>query len=180
MVARHNRLRDEVFDICHGAHLSVSVKRGHGLTRDLAHTRPADILIAGWDRGEPAALDLTITSPLCSAILGQSCHQAGMAVLAAEARKLLSNGQDLGWSCIPLAVETYGNLVKQAHDTTSRGASFLAIHQTSPKAVVVAEIYGRLNVVLVQSIARAMHLGQRAPTLLSSSVVCNARVFSVM
>ena len=135
---RHNRLRDEVFDLCRHAHLSVSVERDHGLTRDLAHTRPADILIAGWDRGKPAALDLTITSPLCSVILGESCHQAGAVALAAETRKLHSNGpkcQELGWSCIPLAVETYGNWGKQAHDTFSRLASFLAIHQSSPKAV---------------------------------------------
>ncbi|KAL5515365.1 hypothetical protein EMCRGX_G000523 [Ephydatia muelleri] len=79
VVTRHNRLRDEVFDLCRRAHLSVSVERGHGLTRDLAHTRPADILIAGWDRGKPAALDLTITSPLFSVILGESCYQAGAA-----------------------------------------------------------------------------------------------------
>ena len=151
VVTRHNRLQDEVFDLCRRAHLSVSVGRGHGLTRDLSHTRPADILIAGWDRGKPAALDLTITSPLCSVILGESCHQAGAAALAAETRKLHSNGpkcQELGWSCIPLAVETYGNWGKQAHDTFSRLASFLAIHQSSPKAVVVAEMYGQLNVVL--------------------------------
>ena len=82
VVTRHNRLRDEVFDLFRRAHLSVSVERGHGLTRDLAHTRPADILIAGWDRGKPAALDLTITSPLCSVILGESCYQAGAAALA--------------------------------------------------------------------------------------------------
>ena len=100
VVTRHNRLRYEVFDLCRCAHLSVSVERGHGLTRDLAHTRPADILIAGWDRGTPVALDLTITSPLCSVILGESCHQAGAAALAAETRKLHSNGpkcQELGW-----------------------------------------------------------------------------------
>ena len=53
---------------------------------------PADILIAGWDRGKPAALDLTITSPLCSAILSESCHQTGAAALAAEVHKLHSNG----------------------------------------------------------------------------------------
>ena len=101
VVICHNILRDEIFDLCHRAYLSVSVERGHGLTRDLAHTRPADILIAGWDRGKPAALDLTHYS----AILSESCHQAGAAVLAAEARKLHSYGpkcQELGWSCIPL------------------------------------------------------------------------------
>ena len=58
MVICHNRLQDEIFDIHHRAHLTVSLERGHGLTRNLAHTRPADIPI---DRGKPAALDLTIT-----------------------------------------------------------------------------------------------------------------------
>ena len=129
-------------------------KGGHGLTRDLDHTRPADILILGWDRGKPAALK----SPLCPAILGESCHQAGAATLASEAHKLHSNGpkcQELGWSCIPLVVETYGNWGKEVHVTISRLASHLAIHQSSPKSSVVAEIYGRLNTALIRSIARA-------------------------
>ena len=51
VVIRHNRRKDEVFNLFRSAHQSVSVERGHGLTRDLAHTRPADILIADWDRG---------------------------------------------------------------------------------------------------------------------------------
>ena len=72
--------------------------------------------------------------------------------------------QELGWSCIPLAVETYGNWGKLAHDTFSRLASFLAIHQSSPKALVVAEIYGRLNVVLVRSIARAILARELPPS----------------
>eukprot|EP00731_Ephydatia_muelleri_P034994 Em0090g8a len=50
--------------------------------------------------------------------------------------------------CIPLAVETYGNWGKEAHDTFSRLASYLAIHQTSPKSAVVAKLYGRLNIAL--------------------------------
>ena len=146
VVIHYNHLLDEIFDLCRHALLSISVERGHGLTRDLDHTRPADILIAGWERGKPVALDITITSPLCPAILGESCHQAGVATLAAEACTTLhSNGpkcQELGWSCIPLAVETYGNWGKEAHVTISRLASHLDIHQSSPKSSVVAEIYG--------------------------------------
>ena len=84
VVIRHNRLRNQIIELRCRAHLSVSLEKGNGLTRDLDHTRPADILIAEWDRGKPAALDITITSPLCPAILG---HQAGAAVIAAEARK---------------------------------------------------------------------------------------------
>ncbi|KAL5510829.1 hypothetical protein EMCRGX_G006435 [Ephydatia muelleri] len=90
----------------------------------------------GNNRGKPAALDITITSPLCPAILGESCHQTVAAVLAAETRKLPSNGpkcQELGWSCILLADETYGNWGKEAQDTISRLASHLAIHPSSPK-----------------------------------------------
>ena len=176
VVICHNRLRDEIFDLCRRAHLNVSVERSHGLTRDLDHTRPADILIAGWDRGKPAALDITITSLLCPAILGESSHQAGVAALAAEAHKLHSNGpkcQELGWSCILLAVETYGNWGKEAHDTISRLASHLAIHQSSPKSSVVAEIYGRLNNALIRFIARAI----LARELLPSNFLCLCLVF---
>ena len=156
----------------------MSVWRGHGLTRDLDHTRPADIFIAGWDRGKPVVLDLTITSPPCSAILSKSCHQAGVAALAAEACKLHSNGskcQELGWSCIPLAVETYGNWGKEAHDTFSRLASYLAIHQTSPKSAVVADLYGRLNIALVCTIARAILARELPPSqlLLDCALVYN-------
>ena len=167
VVTCHNRLWDEIFDLCRHAHLSVRLEKGNGLTRDLDHTRPADILIAGWDRGKPAALDITITSPLCPTILGESCHQARAAVLAAETRKLHSNGpkcQELGWSCIPLALETYENWSKEAQDTISRLASHLAIHQSSPKSSVVAEIYGRLNMTLVRSIARAILARELPPT----------------
>ncbi|KAL5503348.1 hypothetical protein EMCRGX_G010279 [Ephydatia muelleri] len=167
VVICHNRLRDEIFDLCHHAHLSVRLEKGNGLTRDLDHTRPADILIAGWVRGKPAALDITITSPLCPAILGESCHQTGAAVLAAETRKLHSNGpkrQELRWSCIPLGVETYGNWGKETEDTISRLASHLAIHQSSPKSSVVAEIYGRLNTTLIQSIARAILTRELPPS----------------
>ena len=168
---RHNGLRDEVFNLCHHAHLSVSVERGH---QRPCPTRPTGILIAGWDRGKPVALDLTITSPLCSVILSELCHQAGAAALVAEARKLHSNGpkcKELGWSCISLAMETYGNWGKEAHNTFSRLASYLAIHQSSPKSAVVAEIYGRLNIAQIPFHCQS-HPGQGAPTLLTAIRLC--------
>ena len=69
-------LRDVIVDFCRRAHLSVTVEKGHGLTRDHNHTRPADVLIVGWDRGKPAAFDVTVTSPLCPAILRDSCRSS--------------------------------------------------------------------------------------------------------
>ena len=62
VVIWHN-LRDVIAYLCRHAHLSVGVEKGHGLTRDHSHTRPVDILIAGWDRGKPAALDITVHHP---------------------------------------------------------------------------------------------------------------------
>eukprot|EP00731_Ephydatia_muelleri_P016353 Em0009g777a len=59
VVIRHNRLQDEIFDLCCRAHPSVRLEKGNGLTREVDYTRPADILIAGW-RGKPA---LHWTSP---------------------------------------------------------------------------------------------------------------------
>ena len=74
MVVRHNHLCDVFVDFCGRARLNVSLENGHGLTRDHSHTRPADVLTAGCDRGKPAAFDVTVTSPLCTAILRESCE----------------------------------------------------------------------------------------------------------
>ena len=156
---RHNYLRDVFVDFCWQTHLSVSVEKGHGLTRDHSHTRPADVLIAGWDRGKPAAFDVTVTSPLCPAILRESCRSSGAASMAAETRKLFTNGpkcQELWWMCIPLAVEPFCNLGKEAHLTFSRLSSYLAISLSSPNPSILANIYSRMNFTLVRSIARAI------------------------
>eukprot|EP00731_Ephydatia_muelleri_P006271 Em0003g519a len=104
------------FDLCRRAHLSVRIEKGNGLTKDLDHTRPADILIAGWDRGKPAVLDITITSPLCPAILGESCHQA---VQQSLQQRPVS---------YTLMVLHYGNWGKEAQDTVSTLVFHLAIH----------------------------------------------------
>ena len=81
------------------------------------HTRPADVLIAGWDRGKHAALDITVASPLCPAILPEASHHSGAAANGAELRKLNANSTkctDLGWTCIPMAVETFDHWGREA------------------------------------------------------------------
>ena len=159
VVIRHNMLRDVLADFFRRAHLSVAVEKGHGLTRDHNHQRPADLFVTGWDRGRPAAMDITVTSPLTPVILGESCQVVGAPALVAENRKLQANSpkcQELGWACTPLAVETYGNWGEVAQGTFSRLASHLVISQSWPKALVVADMYGRLNLHLVKSIARAL------------------------
>ena len=156
MVARHNRLRDIFANFCRRAHLSVQVKVGYGLARDHINSRPADILVQGWNRGKPAAFDVTV--------LNNASASVGAAAYAAECRKHAANDtrcQELGWLCIPLAVETYGNWGKEAQSVFSRLASLLSISQAIPKPKMLSELYSRLNMSLVRSVARAI-MGREA------------------
>eukprot|EP00731_Ephydatia_muelleri_P024115 Em0016g386a len=164
VVARHNRLRDIFANFCRWAHLSVQVEVGYGLARDHINSRPADILVQGWDRGKPAAFDVTVTSPLTPVSLNNASASVGAAAYAAECRKHAANDtmcQELGWLCIPLAVETYGNWGKEAQSVFSRLASLLSISQAIPKPKMLSEIYSRLNMSLVRSVARAI-MGREA------------------
>ncbi|KAL5484116.1 hypothetical protein EMCRGX_G020564 [Ephydatia muelleri] len=117
LVARHNRLQDIFANFCRRAHLSVWVEVGYGLARYHINSRPADILVQGWDRRKPAVFDATVTSPLTPVSLNNASASVGAAAYAAECRKHAANDtmcQELGWLYIPLAVETYGNWGKEA------------------------------------------------------------------
>ena len=102
---------------CHKAHLPVRIEIGYGLGRVNINSRPADILIQGWDRGHPAAFDVTVTSPLTPATLNFSTVTEGAAAPAAEERKHASNDAkcgNLGWTCISLTVECNGTTIKNS------------------------------------------------------------------
>ena len=153
---RHNLLCEAIASLCHTAHLSITVEKGGG---GHDHTRPADVLVAGWDRGKHAALGITVASPLCPAILPEASHHSGAAANGAELRKLNANSTkctDLGWTCIPMAVETFGHWGREAQGALSTLASHLSISLSQPRAAVVADIYGRLNIILVRSVSRAI------------------------
>ena len=56
--------------------------------------------------------DVTVTSPLTPVTLNEASIHEGAAALADETRKNAANDArcpTLGWSCIPLAVEMFGN-----------------------------------------------------------------------
>ena len=107
MVARHNRLRDILANFCRRAHLSVQVEVGYGLARDHINSRPADILVQRWDRGKPAAFDVTVTSPLTPVSLNNASASVGAAAYAAECRKHAANDtmqvQGVGMIMYPLS-----------------------------------------------------------------------------
>ena len=62
------------------------------------------MLVPNWVMGKPAAFDITVTLPLTPITL----HEAAQ---VAENRKHASNDAkclEIGWVCVPLAVEVYG------------------------------------------------------------------------
>ena len=66
----------------------------------------------------------------------------------AQARKHRANDpmySDLGWVCIPFAVETYGNWGREAQSAFSRLASHLSIIISSNKGKVLTELNSNPN-----------------------------------
>ena len=84
----------------------------------------------------------------------------GAAAEAAENRKHTANDPkcaELGWRCVPLAVETYYNWGEEARRTFTLLATRLAFGSSSfRKARVISDMFGRLNITLVRAIARAI------------------------
>ena len=67
---------------------------------------------------------------------------------------------ELGWQCIPLAVKSDGAL-----RAFSRVATWLAIRGNTPKSKVIAELYGRLSLLLVRANAQSPNTPTRKCTV---------------
>ena len=128
-------LRKVLFPACYygrtGSQSFTIYRVVSGFTPDHSHSRP-DVLVAGWERGKPAAFDITVTSPLCPAFLGEASRVA--AALAAETRNHVANGkkcQELGWTCVPMSWRHMAIGVKKLR--THFLAWLLVFHNPSPK-----------------------------------------------
>ena len=161
---RHNALRDVFSQFCHRAQLGGQLEVGYGSGADSPHSRPADILVPNWMIGKPAAFDLMVVPPLNSNTLNEVGATGGSAARKAEAQKAEArkhNANDhkcreLGWVCIPLAVETYGCWGEEAQSSVSHLAARLALQLQCSKSKAITSIYQRLNLTLVRGNARAL------------------------
>ena len=64
---------------------------------------------------------------------------------------------ELGWKCVPLVVETFGAWGRTAGQFFGELASRLAVQSHSSKTTMLNNIYGSLNLILVQANARAFN-----------------------
>ena len=109
-----------------------------------------------WDLGKPAAFDLTIASLLNQSILNEACVTAGSSAQVSEHASNDGKCSELGWSCIPVAVETDCCWGAESHLHLSRLASRLAARLNCSKSHATLTLFGRLNLVLVRANARAL------------------------
>ena len=134
---RHNALRDVSVQFSYRAQLGGKLEVGYGSGSDSSHSRPADILVPNWLSSKPAACDSTVVSLLNSKTLGAT---GGSAAGNAEACKHSTSNQEcreLGWVCVPLAVETYGCWGEEAQCSVSRLATRLALQLQCSKSKAI-------------------------------------------
>ena len=162
-IARHDRIRDVLY---HAAASAALGPRREVPVSGNSQSRPADVYIPNWNRGRPAALDLTVISPLQRATLREAATAAGHALAIAKRRKLshhLTECQRHGIDFLPLAVESLGGWEADAEKQIDEIARFQTIRASNPHAR--RHLWQRLGIVLQKG--NAALLARRSPTQLS-------------
>ena len=117
-----------------------------------SQTRPADILVPSWSIGKSAACDVTVVNPLNPSLILGASTTVGYSAAEKEVVKMTKNGPkcaELGWECIPLAVETYGGWGR-------KGPGNVQPDQQEVGSGLRQDMYGRLSLTLVRENAKAI------------------------
>ena len=91
-IARHNMLRDVLFEAASSADLGPSKEERHLLPGTSA--RPGDVTIQCWTNGKDSVIDVTVTGPLCPSNVAGAAARAGDALEKAVKRKLRETAED--------------------------------------------------------------------------------------
>lgn len=158
---RHNRLRTYLAGRLAAAGLSPELEKPGllplrpeeaGLSEsgavgvDASGRRPADIYLPAWGLHGPAALDLAVSSGLCSVVLAQSAQDGRHAASAYESRKRsfqntdqLCRGQGLQF--LPIVAEACGGgFAPQAVEVFRTLGSLLAAKTGQAASIEVEQL----------------------------------------
>ena len=145
-IARHNAVRDVLFNAAQSAALAPTKEAPNLVPGSSA--RPADILLPYWCRGRPAALDVSVISPLQRLTLADAASTQGHALRYGVHRKLTSNlpaCQVAGVDFPPIVVETLGGW---CHTIRSIGRALgQRLNSTDPYDMT-KHLFGRLAIAL--------------------------------
>ena len=126
-IARHNMLRDVIFETASSVDLGPIREERHLLPGTIA--RPGDVVIRRWSDGKDGAIDVTVTSPLASSNVAGAEAQAGASLAKACQRKVGDTADACrreGLVFLPFAIETLGGLHPGAVTQVKLLASSLA------------------------------------------------------
>ncbi|KAL8110192.1 hypothetical protein AgCh_026056 [Apium graveolens] len=135
---RHNLVRDILVDICSKVSIPVRKEAPLGFLSNAGQElRPADLLLFNWSQGKDACLDVTGISPFAGG--GVSSWAPGVALLNAVEKKKRKYSRicvDHGYSFIPFAFSTFGELDTEALDVLSLLKTFSIILSNNAKSGV--------------------------------------------
>ena len=109
-ILRHNSVCDSIFHAARSAALAPQ-KEVPSLIPG-SHCRPADILLPNWERGQPAAMDVTVISSLQPLTLQGAASSAGHALAVAGCQLMPPLAVLLGSLSSPLLLKSWAAWVK--------------------------------------------------------------------
>ena len=118
LIRKHDALRDVLYTAACSAALAPKKEMPALIPGSLS--RPADIYLPCWSRGKPAALDVSVISPVQALTVEEAAVTQGysLAVREQQKRRCHDNAcHEAGIHFIPLAVETFGGWSSEAAAT---------------------------------------------------------------
>ena len=159
-IARHNMLRDVIFESAASADLGPSKEEKYLLPGTIA--RPGDVTIRRWINGKDGAIDVTVTGPLSSSNVAGAAAQAGASLVKACQRKERDTAEACrreGLVFLSFAMETLGGMHSGADRQVKQIAGALARCKGLEEGEMTSQLFGRLSLTLMR--ANAMLLSTR-------------------
>ena len=154
-IARHNLLRDAVFQTAAAANLAP-LKEERAILPG-TDARPADVLIPHWGVGpKDLAIDVTVINPLRQDLAEKSAKEPGVGLKTAFNLKWRKYGDPCdqeGVTFCPFVLDTFGAWDERAVHETKRLGQALARSSGQPDSEVVSHLFQRLAVLLMRGSA---------------------------
>ena len=150
-IARHNMLRDVIFEAASSADLGPTKEERHLLPGTSA--RPGDVMIRRWANGKDAAIDVTVTGPLAASNVSAAAAEPGAALAKACQRKLRETAdacRQEGLVFLPFAMETLGGFHAGAATQVRQIAAALARSKGLHEGEVTSQLFGRMSLSLMR------------------------------
>ena len=168
-IARHNLIRDVIYEAAASADLGPSKEEPHLLPGSVA--RPGDVLIRRWQNGQDVAVDVTVASPLSPTYVAGAAAEAGRTLSKAYDRKMRDTAEACrtqGLKFSPLAVETLGGFHCVATDVVRRLGQALARKKGCDEREPTSQLFSRISVTLMR--ANAAMINSRSHDVISAEV----------